>query len=95
MILTCVNSEIDSVGEICKITRLDKDAVKASLTSLNEAKYIKTSGMFAFVERKITAEGARALSVYSKTFGQEGDIVEMKQRLDEKTLEDGEDKNGQ
>jgi hypothetical protein len=88
-VLLCARAEIESVSKIAEICRLDKDDVKLSLAVLTEMKYVNTSGILAFLSRKITGEGIRVLSVYSKLFDAEEDVVEVKNRLLEEDNEDG------
>jgi hypothetical protein len=87
-ILLCINNEIESVPQISKICRLDKDDVKSSLAVLRELKYITESGMLSFLSRKITGDGIRVLSVYSKIFDADEDVADVKNRLEEETGED-------
>jgi hypothetical protein len=87
-ILLCIKDEIESVSQISKICRLDKDDVKSSLAVLRELKYITESGILSFLSRKITGDGIRILSVYSKIFSQDDDVVDVENRLKEETEED-------
>jgi len=82
-VLLCINAEVTSVSKIAKMCRLDKDAVKTSLAVLAEAKYITTSGMLSFLSRKITSDGIRVLSVYSRVYGKDEDVSDVDKRLDE------------
>jgi hypothetical protein len=82
-VLLCAKAEIESVSKIAEMCRLDKDDVKLSLAVLAEMKYVNTSGILAFLSRKITGEGIRVLSVYSKLFDADEDVVEVKNRLQE------------
>lgn len=84
-VLACINAEIESVPKIAEICRIDKDAVKASLAVLTESKYIATSGMLSFLSRKITADGIRVLSVYSKVYGKDEDVIDVNNRIDEES----------
>ena len=86
-ILLCINAEIESVSRIADICRLDKDDVRSSLAVLAEMKYIATSGILSFLSRKITGDGIRILSVYSKIFSQDDDVVDVESRLKEETEE--------
>lgn len=90
-ILLCVNAEIQSISKISEICRLDKDDVRSSLAVLAEMKYVATSGVLSFLSRKMTGDGIRVLSVYSKIFGEDEDVADVKNRLQEKAEED---KNG-
>jgi hypothetical protein len=83
LILSCINCEVQSVSKTAEICRLDKDDVKASLAVLAESKYITVSGILSFLSRKITAEGVRVLSIYSKVFGADEDVADVKSRLQE------------
>jgi hypothetical protein len=74
-ILCCINSGIDSVQEICKITKLGKDDVKRSIVSLVELKYIATKNLLTFFTRKITADGIRAVGVWSGVFSKDEDVI--------------------
>jgi hypothetical protein len=78
--LMCVEAGVDDVSEIHDITKIPKDDVKASLAFLAERKLITTSGLFTFLERKITADGLHALSVYKKVYTEE-DVAAVEQRL--------------
>jgi hypothetical protein len=82
-ILLCFKAEIESLSKISKICRLDKDAIKSSLAVLAETKYIAASGLLAFLSRKITADGIRVLSIYSKIFDPDEDVADVKSRLQE------------
>jgi len=62
--------------------------VKSSLAVLRELKYITESGMLSFLSRKITGDGIRVLSVYSKIFDADEDVADVKNRLEEETGED-------
>jgi hypothetical protein len=42
----------------------------------------------SFLSRKITADGIRILSIYSKVFGKDEDVVDMMKRLEVETEED-------
>jgi RIO-like serine/threonine protein kinase len=74
-ILSCINSEVDSVQEICKVTKLSKERVKSTLTSLAEQQFIATSGILSFFTRKITADGIWALGIWSNVFSQDEDVM--------------------
>jgi len=91
-ILLCINAEIESTSKISEICRLDKDDVKTSLAVLTELKYITTSGLLAFISRKVTAEGIRVLSIYSGIYDVDEDIADVKTRMQEEV--EG-DQNGQ
>lgn len=88
-VLLCINAEVESASKIAEICRLDKDAVKNSLAVLVEAKYIATLGILGFLSRKITADGIRVLSIYSKVFRGDEDVAEVKNRLKEEDEKDG------
>jgi hypothetical protein len=83
LILHCINNEVQSISKISEICLLAKDDVKASLAVLAESKYITVSGVLSFLSRKITADGVRVLSVYSKVFDGDEDVAEVKGRLQE------------
>ena len=83
----CIKDEIESVSQISKICRLDKDDVKSSLAVLRELKYITESGILSFLSRKITGDGIRVLSVYSKIFDADEDVADVKNKLKEETEE--------
>jgi hypothetical protein len=87
MILHCINAEVQSVSKISEICRIDKDDVKTSLAVLIESKYIAVSGVLSFLSRKITADGIRVLSIYSKVFGEDEDVVDVMNRLGEEAEE--------
>ena len=89
LILHCINRGVQSVSKIAEICRLDKDDVKTSLAVLAESKYITVSGVFSFLSRKITADGVRVLSIYSKVFDTDEDVAEVKSRLQEEKEKDG------
>jgi hypothetical protein len=84
----CVEAGIDDAAEIHEITKIPKDDVKASLSFLIERKLLSTSGLFAFLNREITADGMQALSVYKNVYGNEEDAKEVEEELSE------EDENG-
>jgi hypothetical protein len=88
-VLACIKSGIDDAAKICDITKMPKDDVKGALAFLVERKFISASGLFAFLERKITAEGSHALSVYKGVYGNEEDVREVEEQLAEDE-EDGE-----
>ena len=87
-VLMCIEAGLDDVAEIHDTTRIAKDDVKASLAFLLERKLINTSGLFRFLERKITADGLHALSVYRNVYGKEEDVRAVEQQLN------GEDNDG-
>jgi hypothetical protein len=66
---------------------MDKDDVKSSLALLRELKYITESGILSFLSRKITGDGIRVLSVYSKIFDADEDVADVKNKLKEETEE--------
>jgi DNA-binding IclR family transcriptional regulator len=80
-VLSCIGAKLDDANRISKIVKLDKDSVKLVLTALCEQKYVTTSGLFAFMERKITAEGNHVLSVYSQVFGRDEDVIDVVRQL--------------
>jgi hypothetical protein len=49
--------------------------VKRSIVSLVELKYIATKNLLTFFTRKITADGIRAVGVWSKVFSQDEDVI--------------------
>jgi predicted transcriptional regulator len=79
-VLACIEAGIISPSRISDITRIEKDDVKGSLAVLNEMNLIRSEGLLAFLKREVTADGVRALSVYSKIFDEE-DVQEVKARL--------------
>jgi hypothetical protein len=85
--LMCVEAGVDNVGEIHDLTKIPKDDVKAALAFLAERKLISKSGLFAFLERKITADGLHVLSVFKKVYNEE-DVAAVEQQLN------GEDQDG-
>jgi hypothetical protein len=89
LILHCINKEVQSVSKISEICRLDKDDVKTSLAVLVESKYITVSGVLSFLSRKITADGVRVLSIYSKVFDADEDVADVRKRLEEEDNRDG------
>lgn len=88
-IMLCIKAGIDDATRICDATRIPKDDVKSSLAFLVEQKFLSSSGLFAFLERKITAEGTHALSVYKGVYSREDDVREIEEQLVEEA-EDGE-----
>jgi hypothetical protein len=82
-ILSCVESEVSSVYEIADMTRIPKDEIRNSLAHMAAIKLLKTKGILAFTERKVTAEGLRALAAYSKFYEKDDDVKELKQSLEE------------
>jgi hypothetical protein len=82
-VMLCVESGVESPGKISDLTRISKDDIKASLAHLTELKLVETKGMLVFLERKVTAEGIRALSVYKKVYGSEDDVREVQEQLAE------------
>jgi hypothetical protein len=85
--LMCVEAGVDDVSEIHDITKIPKDDVRASLAFLTERKLISKSGLFAFLERKITADGLHVLSVFKNVYN-EDDVAAVEQQLN------GEEKSG-
>lgn len=90
-VLLCIDAEVESVSKIAEICRVDKDEVRSSLAVLAEMKYIATSGVLAFLSRKVSADGIRVLSVYSKVYGKDEDVLDVKCRLDDQQEEENED----
>jgi hypothetical protein len=86
-ILLCFKAEIESVPQIAEICRVDKDDVRSSLAVLGEMKYVATSGILAFLSRRITGDGIRVLSAYHKVFAQDEDVLDVRSRLEEETEE--------
>jgi len=86
-VLRCVEAGIDDATKINDITKIPKDDVKASLAFLKERKLISSSGLFAFLERTITADGLHAISVFKKVYDEE-DVKEVEVQLAEEE-EDG------
>jgi predicted transcriptional regulator len=80
-ILVCLEAGIESPSKIFELTRISKDDVKASLAHLNELRLVETKGMLVFLERKLTADGVRALAVYRKVYGNDEDVVEVERKL--------------
>ena len=76
----CVEAGIDDIAKINDITKIPKDDVKASLAFLKERKLISSSGLFAFLDRKITADGLYAISVFKKVYDEE-DVKEVEAQL--------------
>jgi hypothetical protein len=81
--LICINAGIESISKIAEICRLDKHVVKPCLAVLTEAKYITTSGVLSFLSRKITADGTRVLSVYSRVYDKDEDVILVENQLDQ------------
>lgn len=88
-VLMCLEAGIRSTSKISDLTRISKDDIKASLAHLNEMKLVETKGILAFLERKVTAEGVRALSAYKKVYRNDEDIRQLEQQLVEEE-KDGE-----
>jgi hypothetical protein len=86
-VLICIEAGIDDAEKINDITKIPKDDVKASLAFLKERKLISSSGLFAFLERKITAEGLHAISVFKRIYDEE-DVRQVEEQLTEED-EDG------
>jgi hypothetical protein len=80
-VLTCIEAGVDDLGEIRAVTRVSKDDVKASLAFLLEQKLISQSGLLTFLQRKATADGLHALSVYRNVYGKEEDVKAVEQQL--------------
>jgi hypothetical protein len=78
--LMCIEAGADDVSQIHEITKIPKDDVKAALAFLLERKLISKSGLLAFLERKITAEGLHVLSVFKKVYN-EDDVATVEQQL--------------
>jgi hypothetical protein len=87
-VMLCIQAGIRSAGRISDVTRIAKDEINASLALLRELKLVKSSGMLAFLERKVTADGMRALSAYRKVYGKDDDVLEVENELAEES-EDG------
>jgi hypothetical protein len=81
--LLCLESGIQTVHEISDITRIPKGEIKASIALLLELKLIESKGLLAFMERKVTADGLRAISVYSKVYGSDEDVQDVRQKIEE------------
>jgi hypothetical protein len=79
-VLKCIESGIDDATKINDLTKILKDDVKASLSFLKERKLISSSGLFAFLERKITADGLYAISVFKKVYDEE-DVKDVEEQL--------------
>jgi hypothetical protein len=86
--LICLEAGIESPSKISELTRISKEDVKASLAHLKELKLVEAKGMLAFLERKLTADGVRALAVYRKVYGNDDDVLEVERKLPEEH-EDG------
>lgn len=82
-ILLCIDSDVSSVHGIADVTRIGKDEIRSSLAHLTAIKLVKTKGILAFAERKITADGLRALVAYNKFYDKDDDVNELKQNLEE------------
>lgn len=80
-VLLCIEAGIASVSEISDLTRIPKDDVKAAIALLNSLKLVETKGMLAFLQRKASADGVRALSVYRKVYGSDEDVLEVEEKL--------------
>jgi hypothetical protein len=92
--LVCIQAGVDDVSGIHDVTRIPTDDVKASLAFLLERKLISKSGLFTFLQRKITAEGLHALSVYRNVYGKEEDVRAVEQQLNQESEEaNGDDAN--
>jgi len=86
-VLLCIESGIRSRSRISEVTRIPKDVVRRSLALLLELKLVESKGMLAFLERKVTADGLRALFAYRKVYGSDEDVLEVESNL----TEEGED----
>ncbi len=82
-ILVCIEHDASSVNEIADMTRIAKDEIRSSLAHMTAIKLVKTKGILAFTERKVTAEGLRALAAYGKFYDKDDDVKELKQSLEE------------
>ena len=82
-ILTCIDFGIYSIAKIAEVTRIPKPDIKASLAVLAEMKLIENKGITLFSTRVLTAEGIEALAVYSKVYGEDGDVIEVERELKE------------
>jgi len=81
--LLCIEAGIASVSEISDLTRIPKDDVKSAIALLNSLKLVETKGMLAFLQRKVSADGVRALSVYRKVYGSDEDVLTVEEKLAE------------
>jgi hypothetical protein len=86
-ILVCIESDVNSIGKIAELTRIGKDEVRNILIHLTTLKLVKTKGILAFTERKITADGIRTILAYGKFYDKDEDVKELKESL--KEAEDG------
>jgi RIO-like serine/threonine protein kinase len=82
-VFACVEGAITSVGRISDLTRIDKAEVKKSLALLAELALVERKGALVFTERKVTADGVRALAVYQKVYGNDGDVNEVLRKIEE------------
>jgi len=82
-ILVCIEYEVSSVREIAELTRIEKDEIRSILAHLSAIELVKSTGILAFTERKITADGLRALLAYGKFYEKDEDVKELKQNLEE------------
>jgi DNA-binding IclR family transcriptional regulator len=86
-VLSCIDARLDDANKIAKIVKLDKGSVKLVLSALAEQKFVTSSGLFAFLERKVTAEGSRVLSVYAQVYGKDEDVIDVMREL--QVVDDG------
>jgi hypothetical protein len=80
-VLMCIGADVHSVKKISDLARLSTDDVRASLALLKELKLVESKGMLAFLERKITGDGIRAQSVYSKVYADDEDVKEVEGKI--------------
>ena len=81
-ILVCMESDVSSARDIAELTRIGKDEVRSILLHMTTLKLVKTKGMLAFTERKVTADGVRAIQAYSKFYDKDEDVKELKESLE-------------
>lgn len=81
--LVCVESDVSSVDQIADLTRIEKDEIRSILAHMATLKLVKTKGILAFTERRITDDGIRALLAYGKFYDNDDDVKELKETLKE------------
>jgi hypothetical protein len=56
---------------------------------LSELKLIESKSMAVFSTREVTAEGSQAVSVFTKVYGSDGDVLEVEVSLAEEEFNGG------
>jgi len=88
--MLCVAYGIESVSKISKLTRVRRQDVKVCMALLSEMKLIQTNGLSVFSRQELTANGAEAITVFSRVYGTDGDVTELEAVLSEEREEEQE-----